>query len=663
MLWLLPLLPLTTAALIATSRRSSRMQPPAALVGLIATTGLGLWAAAAQPTAALGWGPRLGLELWVTGFSRVMVVLVPFVAAPIVLYAAATEHDGRTRLLALLVAFVGVMELLVIAADFLTLLIGWELVGALSWTLIGHGWRDAANPRAGAQAFITTRFGDLGLYVAAGITFAATGSFRFSDIGAAAGMRLDVIGAGVLLAAAAKSAQVPFSPWLFSAMAGPTPVSALLHSSTMVAAGAYLLIRLAPALQPTGWFQPAVLALGLVTALAGGIVATLQTHAKRVLAGSTSAQYGLMLAAVGAGSAAAGAAQLVTHAAFKSLLFLSAGVAIHSVGHSDLRGMHLGRALPRISALTAVGALALAAVPPLGGAWSKEEIVAAVAGDLTDWRAVAIVVVAFLSTFYAARYWILAFGPEPNRGAIVNPLSVLNPWSGLPPSRRHLLHRPGPVEVASLAVLAAASLALGALWLPGGGRVVETLTFGRLPAGPTVVVHRFHEQLIALAVIGAAAVTVWFLIRHGRLASSGVPAPVRTRVADWFGIATAARLVVVDPILVLSRALARFDDLVVDAGVRGAAAIASTGSRLLARRGELSIDAAVHALAGLTIRAAAGSRVSDERAVDAAVEGIAREVGLAGRQSRRLQTGLAHHYYLIVAGGVAVVVAVLAFVH
>jgi NADH:ubiquinone oxidoreductase subunit 5 (subunit L)/multisubunit Na+/H+ antiporter MnhA subunit len=657
------LLPLSTAVTIALFRRSPRAQAPVALAGLVATAALGGWAAAAEPSAALGWGPRLALELSVAGFGRVMAVVVPAVATPIVMYAAAAERDGRSRLLALLVAFVGVMELLVAAADFLTLLIGWELVGALSWTLIGHGWRDPDNPRAAVEAFVTTRFGDLGLYLAAGMAFAATGSFRFADLGAARGPELDLVASGVLLAAAAKSAQLPFSPWLSSAMAGPTPVSALLHSSTMVAAGAYLLIRLAPALEGAGWFEPVALALGLATALAGGVVATLQTHAKRALAGSTSAQYGLMFAAVGAGSTAAAAAQLVTHAAFKSLLFLSAGVAIHAVGHPDLRGMHLGRALPRVAALAAVGALALAAVPPLGGAWSKEEIVAAVAGDLAGWRAVAVFTASFLSTLYTSRFWVMAFGPEPHRGALGNPLAVLRPRSPRAVgSRRHLAHRPGRIEVASLAALAAASLALGALWLPGGGRVVETLVAGELPEGPTVVIHRLHEQLISLAVIAGATLAVWILIRRGRLASSGVPAPLRTRVADWFAIATVARGAVVDPVLAASRALAHFDDRVVDAGVRGAAAVASALSRLLARRAEVSIDGVVHALAGLAMRAAAGSRTSDERAVDAAVEGIAREVGVAGRGIRRIQTGLAHHYYVLVAAGAAAALAVLAFV-
>src|SRR5919106_1154711 len=153
-----------------------------AAAALASVVVVGIWAAATETTSVVSWGPRLELTVAATAFSRVMVVLVPVIALPIVLYAAATETTGRIRLIALLTAFVGAMELLVAANDFLTLLIGWELVGALSWVLIAHEWTEVSNVQKAAHAFITTRLGDIGLYLAAGITFAATGSFAFSDI-------------------------------------------------------------------------------------------------------------------------------------------------------------------------------------------------------------------------------------------------------------------------------------------------------------------------------------------------------------------------------------------------------------------------------------------------------------------------------------------------
>lgn len=638
----LPLVPLAASGLLLALRRRPGALAPVAVVALLATLALGGWAAATEPTLAWDWSPAIRTGLKVDGFSRVMVLLVPVIAIPIVVYAVATEEEGRLRLLALMLAFTGAMLLLVSAADFLTLLVAWELVGAASWALIGHGWQDAENPRAAAQAFVTTRVGDLGLYIAAGMLFAATGGFALADLSSVNGWRQDAIAAGVLLAAAAKSAQVPFSPWLFSAMAGPTPVSALLHSATLVAAGAYLLIRVAPDLEAVTWFAPAVGAVGLVTALSGGVVASVQRHAKRALAGSTSAQYGLMFVAIGASSTAAAGAHLVTHAAFKSLLFLGAGVAIHAAGTSSLAGMRLGRALPRVATLSAVGALALAAVPPLGGAWSKEEIVAA-AVHASPWLGAGVLVAGFLSALYAARYQVLAFGPPDRAGS---------KSGGAIPGTLH--HRPGGREVGSLAILAGITLVLSLLWLPGADRFVEDAVGGRLPPSAT------WELGASVATIAAAFGSAWLLARRDRLAGFGLPPGLQEAAGDWLGLPTAARRLVVDPIVSLSRLLARFDDRVVDAGVRAVGRLAAAVSRLSSVRLEWSFDGAVRAVAAVTMRAAFGSRVTDEAAIDGAVEESARAVGVAGERSRGLQSGLAHHYYVILVAGLAASIALLA---
>ena len=225
---------------------------------LALTLMLALWAAAGGWTGTLSWNAALQLQAGLTRLSAVVAVLVPAVALPVLGYAAAHEDSrGLGRLIALLLAFVGAMELLVVAADLLTLLIGWELVGACSWALIGHRWRDADNPRAGQYAFVMTRCGDLGLFLAAMAAFAGTGTFTYAGLAQLDGALLHLLVFGVLLSAAAKSGQLPFAPWLFRAMAGPTSVSALLHAATMVAAGAYLLIRLQPVLDRVAWFAPA----------------------------------------------------------------------------------------------------------------------------------------------------------------------------------------------------------------------------------------------------------------------------------------------------------------------------------------------------------------------------------------------------------------------
>lgn len=629
-------LPLIGAAAIAGLRGRPGLLGPVAVSTLLATLAVGAWAAATEPTLTIRWSPFIELRLAVEGFGRVMVVLVPLIATPIVAYAAASETEGRAGLLSLMVVFVGAMLLLVSAADFLILLIAWELVGMLSWALIGHGWHDTENSRSAAQAFLTTRLGDLGLYVAAGAVFAASGSFDFAGIGIAESPLRELIAGGVLLAAAAKSAQVPFSPWLFAAMAGPTPVSALLHSATLVAAGAYLLIRLAPALEPVSWFLPAVALIGIVTALAGGVVATVQTHAKRALAASTSAQYGLMFVAIGAGFPAAAGVQLVAHAAFKSLLFLGAGVAIRARGNAGLGSLRLGRALPRIAALSGIGALGLAAVPPLGGAWSKEQILSGAIGASAPLGA-AVLVAGFFSALYAARYQLLAFGFETASGE----------------TRSDPIRRPGIGETAGMAALATITIALSLLWLPAAAGVVEELAASSLPHSAP------WELLAALALLAAAVAVALWLRRRDHLLTLGLAPSIQASAGDWLGLPSATSAMIVRPILVLSAQLRAFDDRVIDAGVRRAAWLAGTISGLLSRRFEFAIDGVVRSIAAATLATAAGSRIADDKGVDAAVEATGRGVGVAGHQSRRLQTGQSHHYFVIVAAGLAAMAAIL----
>ena len=635
MAWLLLLVPLAGAAgLAGLQHRPAALLPASATVSA-ATLAVGVRAAVSEASASWDWGGGITLGLAVEGLARVMVVLVPVVALPVVAYAAATMGDdpGLARLLALLSAFVAAMLVLVAAADLLTLLVGWELVGVASWALIAHDWRDLDRPRLAGHAFLTTRAGDLGLVAAAAVALGVAGSADYADLGSLRGWPAQVVGAGLLLAAAAKSAQLPFSPWLFSAMAGPTPVSALLHSATMVAAGAYLLARTVPVLDGAAWLPGAVGALGAATAVAGGIVAAVQTELKRALAASTSAQYGLVLVAVGAGSTAAAGAHLVTHAMFKSLLFLCAGVALHAAGTLELAKLRLGRALPFTAAAFAAGALALAAVPPLGAARSKEEVLAAAAHQ-GAWLGAAVVVAAFLSALYAGRLALLAFGP------------------GRAETATHA--RPGAVERAVLAGLAAATVALSVLWLPGAGGVVEAVTGGRLVEGSA------WELPVSLAALAGAVAVVVLLDRRGHLVTLALPLRVQAGLASWLGLPVVARRVVVDPVLWLSRTLAAFDDRVVDAGVRAAARVPVALSRAASWWGEPSLDGVVRAVSGGTLRAAGISRRADEGGVDRAVEDLARGTGVAGRTSRRLQSGLSHQYYVIVAVGLVATVAVAA---
>ncbi|MEP7054230.1 MAG: proton-conducting transporter membrane subunit, partial [Actinomycetota bacterium] len=223
MIWLVPLFPIGCGIAVwcAGGRWSRGALARAAVAAILATLSVAVWAVSSGAAGVFRWGAGLDLTLAADGLSRVMALLVPVIAAPIVGYAAYHEPPrGLPRLIGLLTVFVGAMELLVLAGDLLTLLIGWELVGALSWALIGFEWREVHTVQAAAQAFVPTRFGDLGLFVAAGAAFAAGGSMRFSALTSMSGGNRNALVAGILLAAIAKSGQLPFSPWLFSAMAG-----------------------------------------------------------------------------------------------------------------------------------------------------------------------------------------------------------------------------------------------------------------------------------------------------------------------------------------------------------------------------------------------------------------------------------------------------------
>ena len=634
MLWLVSLVPVLAGASLGVAAPRRRLALGAgAGAALAATVGLALWGALGRASASLDWGAGLVLRLAVDDPSAVMMVLVPAVALVVAVYAAAHEEErGLARLVGTLVAFTGAMELLVLAADVLTLLVAWELVGACSWALIGHQWWRAGTTGAATQAFVATRVGDLGLFAAAGAALAGTGSFDYRSLAGLDGGWLHVLVAGVVLAAVAKSALLPFSPWLFSAMAGPTSVSALLHAATMVAAGAFILVRLHPVLDQVAWFAPVVMGVGVATALAGGVVALVQRHAKKLLAASTSAQYGLMFVAVGAGVPAAALAHLVAHAAFKAGLFLSAGIAMEAVESPLLDRMRLGRRLPVVAGATIVVALALAAVPPLGGAWTKEQVLAA-AGHAAPAAGVAVAVAGALSAFYAARLWLLAFG---------------RPVEGGDPALRR---RPSPAEVAAVVVLALASGLFGLAWVPGAGAVVGRLAGAELVPGTT------WELALSLALVATALYAASVAHRRGTLVTLG-RGSLAEAVAPWFRLSSLSQAVVVDPTLRLAGALVRFDDRVLDVPARAAQKVATTVAAGLAGADRRVVDAGVRGVAAVAAWAAGVMDRVSERGFDGAVRRLAGLVGAAGADVRRTQTGMTHHYYVVVAAGTGALVLV-----
>ena len=329
------------------------------------------------------------------------------------------EDEGWNRYFALLALFTGSMSLLVIADSFVGLFIGWELVGACSYLLIGFWFRKPSAAAAATKAFLTTRVGDVGLLVGLAVLWWATGSLAYQEVVA----RIEPMPAGLLLAAAVclaigamgKSAQFPLHAWLPDAMEGPTPVSALIHAATMVAAGVFLIVRVWPIFELAAGAREMVLVVGVISALGGSLIALVQRDIKKVLAYSTISQLGFMFAALGVGAWAAAFFHLMTHAAFKGLLFLASGSVIHGSGTQDLHEMGGLRAkMPVTFATWTVGALALAGIPGFAGFFSKDAVLDAVLRDapLAGW---ALLAASALTAFYMARSTRLAFGGRPVR--------------------------------------------------------------------------------------------------------------------------------------------------------------------------------------------------------------------------------------------------------
>jgi len=391
--------------------------------------------------------------LKIDSLAVTMLLMVTGVSTLIHIYAIGYMHadvrfqgdPGRyTRFFIYFNLFVAAMMVLVTGDSFLTLFVGWEGVGLCSYLLIGFWYEKGeggiGNALAGKKAFVVNRIGDLGFLLAIFTAFWAFGSLRFDEVfqaadelGPAAAGAVTLITLFLLIGATGKSAQLPLFVWLPDAMAGPTPVSALIHAATMVTAGIYMIARTSPLFELAPASANLVALVGAATALFAATIAVGQFDIKRVLAYSTISQLGFMISAVGIGAYAAGMFHLITHAFFKALLFLSAGSVIQGVerghqhashgGHAehfdpnDMRGMGgLRGRMPVTFIVYLVGSLALAGIPPLAGFFSKDEILADAAEGHT---AVYLLLsaAAFLTAFYIGRQVLMVFFGKPRSGA------------------------------------------------------------------------------------------------------------------------------------------------------------------------------------------------------------------------------------------------------
>ncbi len=368
---------------------------------------------------------RFGAEIAIDPLSVFMMLVVSGVGFLILSYAVGYMHgdEEERRYHAYKALFVFSMLLLVQAGNLLLLLAGWGLVGLSSYLLINFWHFRHAAVAAGKKAFVMNAVGDATFALALFLLIQETGALDFrSTLGEGVleegSTVATLVALGLLGGAVAKSAQVPLHTWLPDAMEGPTPVSALIHAATMVTAGVYLIARTAPLFEAAPAIHDLAGILGAVTLLAAGLIALVQTDIKRVIAYSTMSQIGYMFVGVGLGAYGAGLFHLMTHAFFKALLFMAAGIVIHALtAEQDIRRMGgLARQLPLTYRAFVVGALALAAIPPFAGFFSKDAILASAAnaGALGWILWAAGIVGAFLTALYTFRLLFIVFAGEPS---------------------------------------------------------------------------------------------------------------------------------------------------------------------------------------------------------------------------------------------------------
>ncbi|MFB7209902.1 NADH-quinone oxidoreductase subunit L [Streptomyces sp. NPDC056255] len=372
----------------------------------------------------------IDLALHLDGFAVLVAVLVGLVASCVQIYSTAyLRDDPRYPSYAALVSlFTSAMLLVVYSGDLMVLLVGWEIMGICSYFLVGHYWETPEARAASLKAFLVTKLGDVPFLIGLFALAADTGTFRITGIlGAVANGGLDhptLIALLLLAGVAGKSAQFPLHTWLPDAMAGPTPVSALIHAATMVAAGIYFVARLLPVFAESGAALVVLAVMAAVTMIGSGLAALAQDDIKRVLAYSTIGQLGYMAGALAVGDRGAAVFHLLSHGAFKAVLFLAAGVVIHAAGTNSLAAMSrmggLTKRIPDAYWTMTVALLALAAIPPFAGFFSKEAVLVAaehtalgerhVAPAAAGWTVlVAGLLAAVLTAAYATRLWLLAF--------------------------------------------------------------------------------------------------------------------------------------------------------------------------------------------------------------------------------------------------------------
>ncbi|TRW43908.1 NADH-quinone oxidoreductase subunit L [Georgenia yuyongxinii] len=515
--------------------------------------------------------------------SMTFVMLVTFVGTLIHIYSVAyMEHDtDRRRFFAYLNLFVAAMLLLVLADSYVLLFVGWEGVGLASYLLIGFWNYRTDYAVAAKKAFVMNRIGDVGLLLAMGAMFAAFGAVDFVTVfGAAEGTGegvLTAIGLLLLLAACGKSAQFPLQAWLGDAMAGPTPVSALIHAATMVTAGVYLLVRSGPILNGAPNALLVIAIVGAITLLFGAIVGCAKDDMKKVLAASTMSQIGYMMLGAGLGPIGYAFAifHLVTHGFFKAGLFLGAGSVMHAMDDRvDMRGFGALAPYLKITWVTmALGWLAIIGIPPFSGFWSKDLIIEmAFVGE--GWRpwvfGTVALIGAAITAFYMSRLFFMVFHGKAR-------------WKDPAAEQVHPHEAPALMTVPMI-ILAIGSVALGGVLAAGDVFVtwLEPVVGHAEHAAPVIPVPVIVTLTILLAVVGA--LLAWRVYGAREVPVEAPRGSVLTRAArqDLYQDAFNEG-VFMKPSQYLTRSLVYADSSVVDGAVMGVARATSGLGRVLRR--------------------------------------------------------------------------------
>ncbi|GAB4324875.1 MAG: NADH-quinone oxidoreductase subunit L [Candidatus Zixiibacteriota bacterium] len=466
--WIIPVLPaIAMTAIMLFTHRNRKLSAAISITAVAIafmyawTIALTVWFNPGVQRFSFEWlnlGPSMNIPLGIQidGLSAMMLIVVNTVTFMVQVYSLGYMHgDPRfSRYYAYLSLFTMAMNTLVLADNFFLMFVAWELVGLASYLLIGFWFEKKSASDAGKKAFITTRLGDLGFIVGLLMLYAGAGTLTFEGVFGA--VEQGVLGGAFLTTAAlclfggavGKSAQVPLHVWLPDAMEGPTPVSALIHAATMVVAGVYLIARGLTIFMAAETAAMTVAWIGIITSLMAASIGLVQNDIKRVLAYSTVSQLGYMVMALGLHGFTAGTFHLMTHAFFKSLLFLGAGSVIHAVHTNDIREMGGLHGKMKITSITfLIASLAIAGIFPLSGFWSKDEIVAATSGRPVFM--VLTLLVAFMTAFYMFRLYFMTFTGTPrdkekydhaheSPKTMTYPLiflaflSVVSGWIGLP---------------------------------------------------------------------------------------------------------------------------------------------------------------------------------------------------------------------------------------